>query len=164
MENKLDLEYADIGKHQVKNIARPIQVYRVLSLPGAAAHRVVRAKADVAKKWRKVAIAAAFVFVLVVAGAALWNKYLRYPAVEKASVEKMAHGLPEKPSIAVLPFVNVSEDPGKEYLADGITEQIITTISKAPRVFVISRASTYTYKGKSVKVQQVAPGYNCTGL
>ena len=74
----------------------------------------------------------------------------------KASVEKMAFPLPEKPSIAVLPFANMSGDPGKEYLCDGITEQIITSLSKAPRTFVISRTSTFSYKGKPVKVQQVA--------
>jgi adenylate cyclase len=74
----------------------------------------------------------------------------------KASVKKMAFPLPEKPSIAVLPFANMSHDPGKEYLCDGITEQIITSLSKTPRIFVISRTSTFSYKGKPVKVQQIA--------
>jgi adenylate cyclase len=63
--------------------------------------------------------------------------------------------LPEKPSIAVLPFINISEDPEQEYFSDGITEEIITGLSKIPRLFVISRNSTFTYKGKPVKVQQV---------
>jgi len=68
----------------------------------------------------------------------------------------MAFPLPEKPSIAVLPFVNMSEDPNQEYFSDGITEDIITTLSKIPRLFVIARNSTFTYKGKSVKVQKVS--------
>ena len=63
--------------------------------------------------------------------------------------------LPDKPSIAVLPFVNMSEDPKQEYFSDGITEEIITALSKTPKLFVIARNSTFTYKGKPTKVQQV---------
>ncbi len=68
----------------------------------------------------------------------------------------MAFPLPDKPSIAVLPFVNMSEDPKQEYLADGLTENIITALSRVPTLFVIARNSTFTYKGKRVKVQKVA--------
>jgi adenylate cyclase len=114
VENKLGLEYDDLGKHQVKNIARPIQVYRVLSQPGAAAHRVVQAKASLGRKWRKISLLAAG--VVAIAGIlAIWQFYLRRPTVEPASVEKMAHALPEKPSIAVLPFDNMSGDPSQEF-------------------------------------------------
>jgi TolB-like protein/Flp pilus assembly protein TadD len=76
--------------------------------------------------------------------------------MEVASVERMAFPLPDKPSIAVLPFVNMSGDPEQEYFSDGITEQIITGLSKVPRLFVIARNSSFTYKGKTVKVQKVA--------
>jgi TolB-like protein/Flp pilus assembly protein TadD len=68
----------------------------------------------------------------------------------------MAFKLPEKPSIAVLPFNNLSGDPKQEFFADGITEDIIAALSRIPDMFVIARNSTYTYKGKPVKVQQVA--------
>jgi len=68
----------------------------------------------------------------------------------------MAFPLPDKPSIAVLPFANMSEDPKQEYFSDGITEEIITALSKIPKLFVIARNSTFTYKGKPVKVQQVS--------
>jgi len=142
--NKLGLEYENLGEHQVKNISTPIRVYRVLSYPGAAAHRVVQAKEAVSKKWRKFTMAAVAVLVLVVAGAIIWNTYLRLPSVEKASVAKMAYPLPDKPSIAVLPFANMSGDPEQEYFSDGITEHIITPLSKVPYIFVIARNSTQT--------------------
>jgi adenylate cyclase len=75
--------------------------------------------------------------------------------VEVASVEKIASPLPDKPSIAVLPFVNMSDDPEQEYFSDGVTEEIITGLSKVSDLFVIARNSVFTYKGKSVNVQQV---------
>jgi adenylate cyclase len=68
----------------------------------------------------------------------------------------MAYPLPDKPSIAVLPFDNLSGNPEQEYFSDGITEEIITALSKIPKLFVIARNSTFTYKGKPVKVQQVS--------
>jgi adenylate cyclase len=76
--------------------------------------------------------------------------------MEAASVEKMAFPLPDKPSIAVLPFNNLSGDPEQEYFSDGMTEQIITGLSKISSLFVVARNSTFTYKGKPVKVQQVS--------
>ena len=76
--------------------------------------------------------------------------------MEPASVEKMRFPLPEKPSIAVLPFDNLSGDPSQEYFSDGMTESIITALSKIPRMFVIARNSTFPYKGRAVKVQRVA--------
>jgi TolB-like protein len=76
--------------------------------------------------------------------------------VQVASVEKMAFPLPDKPSIAVLPFDNLSEDPKQEYFSDGLTEEIISALSSVPKLFVIARNSTFTYKGKPVRVQQVA--------
>ncbi len=78
------------------------------------------------------------------------------PAVESASLEKMAFPLPDNPSIAVLPFDNFSGDPNQEYIADGFTENIITALSKIPEIFVIARKSTFTYKGKPVKIRQVS--------
>ncbi len=83
-----------------------------------------------------------------------WHAYGR--ANNRASIEKMAFPLPDKPSIAVLPFVNMSKDPEQDYFCDGMTDQIITSLSIIPRLFVIARESTFVYKGKAVKVQKVA--------
>ena len=74
---------------------------------------------------------------------------------EKIFVFEREPELPNKPSIAVLPFENMSKDPEQGYFSDGITEEIITALSKTPKMLVISRNSTFTYKGKPVKVQEV---------
>jgi adenylate cyclase len=75
--------------------------------------------------------------------------------VKTQGLDKQPIPLPDKPSIAVLPFVNMSGDPEQEYFSDGITEEIITALSKTPKLFVIARNSTFVYKGKPVKVQEV---------
>ena len=158
VETKLDLEYEYIGEQEVKNIAKPVRAYRVLSYPGAAAHRVVRAKKAMAGKIRKAAMASAAVLLIAVAAVVLWKIYLHpsTPPREAASPERMAFPLPDKPSIAVLPFVNMSEDPKQEYFSDGITEDLITDLSKISGLFVIARNSVFTYKNKPVQIRQVA--------
>ena len=96
--------------------------------------------------------------VVVTAGAALWQFVQRpaLPPVEKADPKKMAFPLPDKPSIAVLPFVNMSDDPKQEFFSDGITEEIITALSKLSQLFVIARSSTFTYKEKPTSAKQVS--------
>jgi adenylate cyclase len=94
--------------------------------------------------------------VIAIVAAAVWKIYMSPGPIPVASVDRMKYPLPENPSIAVLPFVNMSEDPRQEFLSDGITESIITALSKVPRLFVIARNSTFAYKGKPVKVKQVS--------
>ena len=154
-ESRIGLEYEFLGEHEVKNIDKPIRAYRILSYPGAAAHRVVKAKKEVGKTWRNV-IFAVVAALIVGAGLSIWHFYFRPPPIEPASVDKMAYPLPDKPSIAVLPFDNLSSDPEQGYIADGISENIISTLSKIPNLFVIARNSTFTYKGKPVKIQKVS--------
>jgi TolB-like protein/Flp pilus assembly protein TadD len=85
------------------------------------------------------------------------NKETHIDALRKAGLpETPTLPLPDKPSIAVLPFENMSDDPKQEYFSDGITDDLITDLSKISGLFVIARNSTFTYKGKPVKVQQVA--------
>jgi adenylate cyclase len=153
VKNKLNLGYKNLGEHSVKNIAEPVRVYRVLTEPEAAG-KVIGEKRK-SRKW--IALAAVIVLIVAVGGVAGWYFYLRQSTkIEPASVEKMAYPLPDKPSIAVLPFDNLSGVPDQDYLADGITENIITALSYIPEIFVIARNSTFTYKGKAVKAQEVA--------
>jgi len=152
IENKLALGYNFIGKHSVKNIAKPVRVYKVPMDPKDVG------KKKVGKSGKKMAIAAAVLLILAGAAAAIWNFYLppSPPPMEVASVEKMAFPLPDNPSIAVLPFDNMSGDPDQEFFSNGLTEDIITALSNLPRVFVIARNSSFVYKGKPVKIKQVA--------
>jgi adenylate cyclase len=98
-------------------------------------------------------VAAAVVLAVAVG---IWQFYPQSPKVDSRSVEKAASSLPEQPSIAVLPFANMSNDSEQEYFCDGIADQIINSISKIPYITVIARNSSFAYKGKSVNVQQIA--------
>jgi len=86
---------------------------------------------------------------------AIWKAYLS-PGIKVASVNRMQYPLPDKPSIAVLPFVNMSKDPEQEFFSDGLTEEIITNLSKSPYLFVIARNSTFKYKDRPVDVSQIS--------
>jgi adenylate cyclase len=153
---KLPFGYEYLGEQTVKNIEKPVRVYRVLMKPEAAG-KVIGEKRFLGKISRRAAISAIIILVIVAGGLIGWNIYLHQSKkIEPASLDKMAFPLPDKPSIAVLPFDNLTGDPDQEYFSDGITEEIITALSKIPKLFVIARNSTFTYKGKPVKVQQVS--------
>jgi len=153
VKDKLTLGYEYLGEHSVKNIAEPVRVYRVLMDPESAG-KVIGEKKVEPKHGQKVALAAVVILILIVGGVLVWRT--ASPPVEVASEKKMAFPLPEKPSLAVLPFDNLSGDSSQDYFSDGITETIITNLSNVQNLFVIARNSTFTYKGKPVKVQQVA--------
>ena len=152
---KLSLGYEFVGEQQVKNIERPIRVYKVLSDPEHAG-KVIGEKRRGLPKWQRAALAALVGLILLGGGFSVWNYLFRPPDVEPASMEKMAFPLPDKPSIVVLPFDNLTGDPEQDYVADGMTENIISSLSKISELFVIARNSSFTYKGKPTRVQQVA--------
>jgi adenylate cyclase len=149
LSNKLPVGFASLGEHQVKNITKPVQVYAVM-LDGTTKPRAAIKIFSV--KSRASPIVAA-VFVVILLGTLAW---LQPWGRDNAAVNRMALPLPDKPSIAVLPFDYLGGDPEHAYFADGMTEDLITDLAKLSGVFVIARNSTWTYKGKPVKVQQVA--------
>ena len=109
--DKVPFEVEDAGEQTLKNIARPVHVYRIIIEPS------------------------------------------RRPATPKPEIPALA--LPDKPSVAVLPFTNMSGDPEQEFVSDGIAEDVITALSHYPSLFVIARNSSFTYKGRAVDVKQV---------
>jgi len=154
VEDKLDIGFAYLGAQSVKNIKKPVNVYKVL-LCAKDAGKSIDLQKPKPPRWRWPAAAA--VLALVVAGGvgAMWLRPSP-PRIEPASIERMAFPLPDKPSIAVLPFDNLSGETEQDAIADGLSEDIITALSRIPDLFVIARNSTFTYKGRPVKVQQVA--------
>jgi TolB-like protein/class 3 adenylate cyclase len=157
IKNKLALGYKYAGTHAVKNIAEPLRVYRLQLEPGASGAAADPPKAAAAKTWRRAALVAAA--LLLILGGGLTVRQLMFrpslPAGVVPSAKATALALPDKPSIAVLPFVNMSGDPEQEYFSDGMTEDLITDLSKLSGLFVIARNSVFMYKGKAVKPEQV---------
>ena len=109
VEHKLDLEFEDLGEHRVKNIPKPIRVYKI-----------------------------------------------KIGSESTASQVSSQPRQPDKPSIAVLPFYNMSDDPEQEYFSDGMTEDLTTDLSKISGLLVISRNSAFAFKGKSMEAKQIA--------
>jgi adenylate cyclase len=157
VKNKLDVGYQDLGQRGVENISEPVRVYRVVLEPDPKWKMIGKFWSRM-KQWQKVTLTIGIALLQVVGGLVVKKYFDRPPSppVSTASVQKAALPLPDKPSIAVLPFENMTGDPKQEYFTDGFTEQIITSLSKIPALFVISRNSTFSYKGKPVKVQKVS--------
>jgi adenylate cyclase len=146
-----------LGKQSVQNIKDPVRIYRVLR-EGETVSFIQRWQRFGLNYWKRFSIAITIIVALVGLANGIWQLYPRLfrPAVEVASKEKMAFPLPDKPSIAVLPFVNMSDDPKQNYFCDGITLEINNALSKVPQVFVIAPDSMAVYKGKTTTARQVA--------
>jgi adenylate cyclase len=156
VETKLALQYKYLGEQTVKNITKPVRVYRL-----------VRDEAD--KQKAKVAstgsstprngVIGALASLVLLAGTlgAVWVLFFPTPTPQSLPPHtQSALPLPDTPSIAVLPFTNLSGDPTQGYFSDGITDTLITVLSKLSELFVIARHSTFFYKGKPVKVPEVS--------
>ncbi len=159
IKNKLGLAYEDLGAQSVKNIAEPIRVYRVMLEGGTTTRTTTKAtQQPLRKHWRGGVFSLAGLALIIAVIVLVQHLSLR-PPTTTASIppaQSPALPLPDKPSIAVLPFTNMSGDREQEYFSDGITDDIITALSRLPGLFVIDRNSAFTYKGKPVKAQQVS--------
>jgi adenylate cyclase len=154
--NKLPLGYDDLGEQAVKNITKPIRVFRV-QLNGASGRTIERAR--IPRNYQRGAMFFLTGLLLIVATIVLLEHVSLEPPHTNASIpapQRSALPLPDKPSIAVLPFINLSGDREQEYFSDGITDDLITGLSRFPELFVIARESTFTYKGKPAKLQDVS--------
>ncbi len=149
---RLPLDYHDLGTHMLKGFAQPVHLHGVRLKDGSQTPPPESAPAR--RRRRLTRWSAAGVLVLLIAGLAWFKPW--QPGIELAQVERMEYGLPAEPSIAVLPFDNLSGDPEQDFLTDGFTEEIITRLSNTPDLFVISRHAISPYKHKTVPIKEVA--------
>ena len=153
VKNRLPLRCEYVGERALKNIATPVRVWNVVigtTSPRRSAQPVRR------PHWSRSTLLA---LLIIGAIATIFYSYLpggiRQSTVRDQEAPPASLPLPDKPSIVVLPFVNMSKDPEQEYFSDGLTEVLTTNLSKLSGLFVISRNSAFTYKGKATKVQDV---------
>jgi len=160
IKNKLALGYIYSGEHPVKNISDPVRVYKV---PIDAEEGENKKTGASGKK--RIAVAALGLFLLLFLSVGAWYFYSKpsTPSPQTASAvpskkvkTEEAKTIPTQASIAVLPFDNFSEDKNQEYFSDGISEDLITDLSKISDIFVKSRRSSFAYKGKSIGAQEIA--------
>ena len=150
VHKKTDFLFHDLGEQKVKNtVLHAVDV----TLDGMTQRKL--SKTQQIKRsdpWKKY-LAAVVITALIVGGGVWWHQQ---PDFEPADQSKFAYKLPDKPSIAVLPFNNMSGDPTQDYLGDGLSENIIAVLATSPYLFVIARNSSFTFKGKATKVQEVS--------
>jgi adenylate cyclase len=151
---KLDIVFENAGDQQLKNIGRPVRVYRIRTVH---APPVIQQKPYAGRsklRWGLVAVA---LLVLLGGGVSIWQLVSQPFSLSQLLGAVQAPALlPDKRSIAVLPFLNMSSDPEQEYFSDGMTEDLITELSRLTGLFVIARNSVYTFKGRAVKPDQVS--------
>jgi TolB-like protein/class 3 adenylate cyclase len=163
VKGKLDIVFEDAGEQQLKNIARSVRVYRIRTGSGVSTPPVIQRKPRAARsRLRGGLVAGGLVavalLVLLGGGERVWQLVSHRFSLSSQVIREVQPPalLPDKPSIAVLPFLNMSSDPEQEYFSDGMTEDLITELSRLTGLLVIARNSVYTFKGRAVKPDQVS--------
>ena len=154
IKKKMPQGFEYMGEHAVKNIAEPVRIYRVLLAPEYEG-RIIGEPLSHSTKMRK-PTAVTISMIVLASVVFFWLVYSPPPHSGSPSIDNIEVPKVEKASIAVMPFNNMSSDPDQEYFGDGISEDLITDLTQIPDLLVISRLSSFTYKDKSVKVQQIA--------
>ena len=151
VRGKLEIGFKDLGEKKLKNIPEPLRTFNVL-VEGASSGLTLSPPSP--RSFRTWTVVVSVVLIAAIGGGYLWWQ----PWIERETpvdAGKMALPLPDKPSIAVLPFQNMSDDPEQAYFADGMAEDIITDLSKLSGLFVIARNSSFQYRGEGVDVKMV---------
>ncbi len=154
IKDKLDLNIDHLGMHQVKNIAEPVSVLSLRQDDKAEALVSPITRVSAKPTRRSWMVAAAVALAVAVGGIAWWQSWS--PGFQSSADDTGDLTLPGKPSIAVMAFDNLNNDPATDYLSDGLSENILTALSRFPDFFVVARNSTFSYKDKPVEVQQVS--------
>jgi adenylate cyclase len=160
IQNKVPVGCEFIGKQSVKNITNPVPTYRIWKDPDATTCTVHVA---VRRKSKKALLTAAAVAVIILVGGIVFMKYqptsTSHPPRDDVT-RSLENPSPDKPSIAVLPFANLSNDADQEYFSDGITQDIITDLSKFRKLAVTASTTVFEYKGKSPSIRELANELN----
>jgi len=154
VRDRMDVAFDDLGDIEVKNIARPVRVFKVLMADETATGKPRRRRSGLSGAAIVWILAAVLVLFAAVGGLAWWSKPWQ-SAPEQSVAGDRPYALPDKPSIAVLSFDSLSDDPAQQYFADGMSEDLITDLSKISGLFVIARNSSFKYKGRSVDLTVV---------
>lgn len=155
LPRRMPFDRVNLGEQKLKGFDEPIRVYRVELISGESIpppQKIVQRKS--AQKPNKLIAVVVTVAVFLAGGSLLWLQPWNQGATIPAG--DIDHNIPDKPSIAVLPFDNLSGDPEQEYFSDGISEDIITDLSQLSNLAVIARNSSFSYKGTSINIQDVS--------
>jgi adenylate cyclase len=159
IESKLPFGYAYLGEQTVKNIAKPVGAFKVLMEPRVTTTAELDADSKPrTTRSRKIAFACAAALLVALGAAATWQftPHKAQPPADKTDLRTAVFPPADKPSLAVLPFQNMTGDPQQEYFCEGMAEQLITGLSQGPYLFVTARTSSFGFKGKSMTAKQIA--------
>ena len=158
---RLPFDYRPLAEQEIKGFDEPVRVFSVVlreeaGIPAPAPRELSPSPGFLGKPYRSKRVLGAAALVLIVAGLFLYHMNPLAPVLEPADLARMTYALPDKPSVAVLPFENISKNKDQDYFADGITEDIITDLSKISGLFVAARDATFIYDRSGVNIARVA--------